>query len=141
VSGPLSFQSKDIKVRAAMDRLLTGQAIHTDGTLDITTLATEAGVSRQDLYRTCRPLLDEFRTHLRRLEEAGPRQNRHAERAEQLARKLQDATDRAARYRSERDAARRERDVNASQVVYLTEQNRLLREHIEAQANTTPIRS
>src|SRR5205085_2018289 len=47
-------------IRRAMERLLAGRAVHTDGALDATTLAAEAGVSRQDLYRTYRPILDEF---------------------------------------------------------------------------------
>lgn len=58
-SGPRRDRAPDIK--AAMERMLTGRAIHTDGTLDVSSLAVEAGVSRQDLYRSHRPLLDEFR--------------------------------------------------------------------------------
>jgi len=52
-------QHNEVQIRAAIERLLTGQTIHTDGTRDVTTLAAEAGVSRQDLYRSYRPLLDE----------------------------------------------------------------------------------
>lgn len=122
-----------------MERLLAGRPIHSDGTLDISTLAVEAGVSRQDLYRTHRGILEEFRSHLRRLDAAGPR-GRQSEHVDRLTQQRDDALGRAARYRSERDASRRERDVNASQVVHLAEQNRLLRAQLEAQTSVTKIR-
>ncbi len=57
---------KEREVRAGIERLLTGRAIHTDGTCDATTLAAKAGVSRQDLYRSYLPLLEEFGGQLRR---------------------------------------------------------------------------
>jgi hypothetical protein len=136
-SGPRRDRAPDIK--AAMERMLTGRAIHTDGALDVSSLAVEAGVSRQDLYRSHRPLLDEFRAHLRRLEAAGGN-TKQTEHVARLARQLNEALGRAARYRGERDAARRERDINASQVVYLAEQNRLLQEELELVASVSPIR-
>ncbi len=126
-------------IRAAMERLLTGRPIHTDGRLDVSSLAVEAGVSRQDLYRTHRAILDEFRAHLLRVEAAGGN-TKQTEHVARLARQLDDALGRAARYRGERDAARRERDVNASQVVHLAEQNRTLRAALDAEAAVTPIR-
>ncbi len=61
------------QIRAAIERLLSGHAIHTDGTRNATTLAAEAGVYRQDLYRSYRLLLDEFREHLRRTKSLGGR--------------------------------------------------------------------
>jgi len=83
-----------------MERMLTGRPIHTDGTLDVSALAVEAGISRQDLYRSHRPLLDEFRTHLRRLEAAGGN-TKQTEHVARLARQLDEALRRAARYRGE----------------------------------------
>jgi len=123
-----------------MERMLTGRPIHTDGTLDVSTLAVEAGVSRQDLYRTYRPILEEFRSHLCRLDVAGSGDNRHNERVTRLTRQRDEALERAARYRSERDAARRERDVNASQVCHLAEQTRALRDQLDAEQKVTSIR-
>lgn len=122
---------KEREIRSAVERLLTGRAIHTDGTCDATTLATEAGVSRQDLYRSYRPLLDEFRGHLRRLGASGAPTDRRAAEVRRLGEQLTEITSRAARYRVERDGARTERDANASRVTFLEEQNRLLRLQLE----------
>lgn len=131
---------KERELRAAAERLLTGRAIHTDGTCDATTLATEAGVSRQDLYGRHRPLLEEFRSHLRRVEESGAPSDRRGAELKRLGEKLSQADARAARYRLERDDARSERDANASRVAYLDEQNTLLRRQSEAVRSVSPLR-
>jgi len=128
------------QIRAAIERLLTGHAIHTDGTCDATTLAAEAGVSRQDLYRSYRPLLDEFRRHLRRIEESGGPSDKRAAALERLGEKLNQVATRAARYRIERDDARGERDANASRVAYLNEQNRVLRQQTDRARSVPPVR-
>ncbi len=130
----------EVQIRAAIERLLTGQPIHTEGTRDATTLAAEAGVSRQDLYRSYRPLLDEFRGHLRHIEESGGPSDRRAATLDLLREKLSKVDARAARYRAERDDARGERDANASRVAYLQEQNRLLRHQLEGARSLAPIR-
>ena len=132
---------KEREIRAAAERLLTGRAIHTDGTCDASTLATEAGVSRQDLYRSYRPLLEEFRGQLRRLAASGPPTDRRAAELARLAEQLTQTASRAARYRAERDGARTERDANASRVAYLEEQNRLLRLQVEGVRAVSPLRS
>ena len=49
-------------IRAAMDRLLKGEPIRSDGRLTAVTLAAESGVPRWKVYGECRYLLDEFRT-------------------------------------------------------------------------------
>ncbi|MFN2504399.1 MAG: hypothetical protein ABR540_09230, partial [Acidimicrobiales bacterium] len=110
---------KEREIRAAAERLLTGRAIHTDGTCDATMLAAEAGVTRQDLYRSCRPMLEEFRSHLRRIAESGAPTDRRAAALGRLREELSQAAARATRYRIERDGARSERDANASQLAYL----------------------
>jgi hypothetical protein len=115
-----------------MDRILTGGAIHTDGACNASTLAAEAGVSRQDLYRSHRALLEEFRSHLRRIEESGMPSDRRGGELKRLGEKLSQAAARADRYRLERDDAKSERDAIASRVAYLEEQNRLLRRQLEA---------
>lgn len=130
---------KEREIRAAVERLLTGRAIHTDGTCDATTLATEAGVSRQDLYRSYRPLLEEFRDQLHRLAASGTPTDRRAAELGRLAEQLTQTTSRAARYRAERDSFRTERDANASRVAYLEEQNRLLRQRVERVSSVLPL--
>jgi chromosome segregation ATPase len=132
--------SKEVQIRAAMERLLRDEAIHTDGRLDVTTLAAEAGVARQDLYRTYRHLLDEFRDHIHRLATSPTVIDRPTAQIERLKQELGAFTARAARYRAERDASRRERDANASQVAHLDEQNRLLRQQVNDLRRITPIR-
>ena len=49
-------------IRAAMDRLLKGDPIRSDGRLTAATLGAESGVARWRLYGEHRHLLDEFRT-------------------------------------------------------------------------------
>lgn len=112
-----------------MERLLAGSPLHTVGRLDATSLAREAGVSRQDLYRTYRNVLDEFREHLERLPSGPAGDRRHLE---ATAAQLREITERAARYRAERDAARRARDANASRIIYLTDQNLQLHEALSS---------
>jgi chromosome segregation ATPase len=132
---------KEAQIRAAMERLFLHRAIHTDGQLDATTLAAEAGVARQDLYRTYRALLDEFRAHVQRLQNSPTVADRHTGQIQRLKEDLETLTSRAARYRAERDACRHERDVNASQVAHLDEQNRLLRQQLNELRRVTPIRA
>ena len=126
-------EGKERQIRAAMERLLTGRAIHAGDRLDVVGLAQEAGISRQDLYRAYRPLLEEFRAHRQRLEASTGATDRRTERIRRLSQELHEANGRAARYRAERDGARRERDANASRVAYLEEQNRLLRDQLDAE--------
>ncbi len=133
-------RNKEREIRAAMERILSGGAIHTDGASNASTLAAEAGVSRQDLYRSYRALLEEFRSHLRRIEESGAPADRRGAELRRLADKLSQTAARAARYRLERDDARSERDANASRVAYLDEQNRLLRRQLEAVPSVSPFR-
>ena len=94
----------------------------------------------QDLYRSSRALLEEFRSHLRRIEESGAPSDRRGAEMKRLGEKLSQAAARAARYRLERDGARSERDANACQVAYLEEQNRLLRRQLEAVPSVSPLR-
>ena len=132
--------SKEAQIRAAMERLLLGRAIHTHAQLDATTLAAEAGIARQDLYRTYRHLFDEFRAHVQRLHNSPTTDDRHTTQIQRLREELQTVTSRAARYRAERDTCRQERDINASQVAHLDEQNRLLRQQLNELRRITPIR-
>lgn len=125
-------RQREGQLRAAMERLLRGEPVHTDGQLDVKTWAAEALVARQLIYRAHRGLLEEFHAHVRQVEAGGDSPDRRGRRIEVLEQRLADAEGKAARYRTERDEARRERDVYASQVTFLDEQNRLLREHAES---------
>ena len=69
-----------------------------------------------------------------------PFRDRRGDRLERLAAQLQQASERAARYRLERDSARRERDTNGSQVLYLSEQNRQLRDQLNDTEGVISIR-
>jgi hypothetical protein len=139
LSGPGPREDTERELRAAVQRLLGGRAIRSDGTLNVSSLAAEAGVSRQALYRNHRLALEEFQEHLRRLGRALPQHIRTDEHARRLAGELQQAIELAARYRAQRDDARRERDANACQVLYLAEQNRQLRQHYGPHPGVTPL--
>ncbi|GAB2879532.1 hypothetical protein GCM10027074_54800 [Streptomyces deserti] len=52
-------------IRAAMDRLLAGQAIASDGSLTIVALAAEAGVDRMALMKRHADLKNEFSERVR----------------------------------------------------------------------------
>ena len=118
-------ETNDRKIRAAMDRLLAGQPIHTDGHLHIKNLAAEAGLSRQQVYRS--PLRDEFEEHVARIRERGEAPTEpHLATIVKLREQLTAEKEKAARYRSERDEARRAQETFANQVRVLDEQNRRL---------------
>lgn len=125
-----TVRGKEAAIRAAMERLLAGAPLCSSGRLDVSTLAKEAGVSRQDLYRTYASILNEFRSQVERIRTVGPAATRIDPAAQ--AAQLRDAAERATRYRKERDEARRERDANASRVVYLQDQNRQLQEALNS---------
>lgn len=61
--------SHEEQIRGAMERLLRGASLHTDGALNVANLAREGGLSRQQLYRS--GLVDEFKAHVERLEAEG----------------------------------------------------------------------
>src|SRR3954468_19620806 len=54
-------------LRAAMERLLAGQALHTDGRLTVKNLAAEAAVPRATLYRSEADLMAEYERRAKRL--------------------------------------------------------------------------
>jgi hypothetical protein len=67
---PAQRRRTEDSIRAAMDRLLRGQ-LPPDGACDVTTLASEAGVSRAALYRSYGPLKDEFTRRLTQMQADG----------------------------------------------------------------------
>jgi hypothetical protein len=117
--------ANDPAIRSAMDRLLAGRPLHTDGRLTIKNLATEAGLSRQQVYRS--PLAEEFKGHVERLkaQEDEPQEKNLALIAK-LRQELVEANQRATKYRQERDEASANEKVLAQQVVLLDEENKRL---------------
>jgi len=117
--------ANDVKIRGAMERLLAGQPLHSDGRLTVKNLALEAGLSRQQVYRSA--LLEEFNEHLRRIAERGEAPTeRHLQTIARLRQQLAEEKERSARYRVERDEARRQQETLANQVRLFDEQNRRL---------------
>ncbi|MGH2688115.1 MAG: hypothetical protein ACRDKW_04830 [Actinomycetota bacterium] len=132
-------RDKERVVRAAVEHLLSARDGGSDGMLTVSRLAAEAGVARQELYRSYRGLVEEFRDRVARRQERGVPFAPRASEFARLREQLDEATPRAARYRTERDGARQERDALASRLVYLDEQNRLLRRELEARSRVRSI--
>lgn len=108
----------DLPIRSAMDRLLSGRPLHTDGRLTIKNLAKESGLSRQQIYRS--PLADEFKGHVEQLKEQGDEpQEKNLALIAKLRKDLTDADQRSAKYRQERDEARANEKVLAQEVLLL----------------------
>jgi len=93
----------DQALRAAITRLLAGEAQRTDGRLTVSNLAAEAGLTRQQAYRS--PVIYVWREATREPPSTSHPDKTQA-RIERLARELAAAQQRAQRYRQERDAAR-----------------------------------
>lgn len=128
------------RLRAAMDRLLAGKPLHTDGRLTVKNLATEAGLTRQQAYR-CEAITKEFAEHVQRISERGEEPaERHLQRISRLREQLAEEKARSARYRTERDEARATQQTLANQLRVLDEQNRRLEAQLADQGKVTRLR-
>jgi hypothetical protein len=123
--------SNEQMLRQAMSRLLTDRPIYhkgpirkADGTLNISAWAREASLGATVPYRF-KTLIGEFQHHLDRLE-ATPA-NHYEDRLARLETELAAERDRSKRYRQQRDAARQQADLFASQVALLDRENEILR--------------
>jgi hypothetical protein len=127
----------DQALRAAMTRLLAGESQRTDGCLTVSNLAAEAGLTRQQAYRS--PIIHDWReaTH-------DPSPTEHPDktqaRIERLARDLATAQQRAQRYRQERDAARDQARTLANACRVLDDENEALRAALADGHVVVPIR-
>jgi hypothetical protein len=114
----------DEGLRVAMTRLLAGDARRTDGRLTVSNLAAEAGLTRQQAYRS--PVIHAWRDAT-----SEPRPTDHPDKAqariERLARDLAASQERARRYRHERDEARAQAKTLANACRALDEENAALR--------------
>ena len=94
-------------VRAAMDRLFAGQAVHADGRLTVKNLAVEAAIPRSTLYRAEPELLREFERRLQHTQDTARRPaGGLAARVARLEAKLAAAERRAAGYRDDLEQER-----------------------------------
>jgi hypothetical protein len=118
-------------VRAAMDRLFAGQAVHTDGRLTVKNLAVEAAIPRSTLYRAEPDLVREFERRLQPAHGAAqlPRGGLAA-RVERLEAKLAVAERRAAGYREELEQERRGSRGLANQIALLDAERRKLEDQL-----------
>ena len=114
------------KLRSAMDRLLAGKSLHTNGWLTVGNLADEAGLTRPTAYR-CEAVVAEFNEHVRRIAERteAPTEE-HLQRIVKLREELRVEKERSARYREEAKAAKSAQRTLANQVVVLDEKLRRL---------------
>jgi len=128
----------DARIRAAMERLLSGQSLHTDGALTVANLALEAGfvVSRRPVYEAGNPpgsLVKEFKDHVRIRQDANVSSaDRDLSVTVHLREKLEKARETSATYRKDRDKARQERDALAVAVAVLDAKIRLLDDELTA---------
>lgn len=127
----------DHALHAAMTRLLAGAADRTDGRLTVSNLAAEAGLTRQQTYRS--PVIQAWRDATRE-----PRPTDHPDKAhariERLAQDLAVSQERAQRYRHERDEVRAEAKTLANACRALDEENQALRTALTDARVVSPLR-
>jgi chromosome segregation ATPase len=120
-------------VRAAMDRLFAGHAVHTDGRLTVKNLAVEAAIPRSTLYRAEPELLREFDRRVQRAQDtAQPAVGGVAARVDRLEAKLAATERRAAGYREELEQERRRVRGLANQIALLDAERRKLDDQLTA---------
>ena len=119
-------------VRAAMDRLFAGQAVHADGRLTVKNLAVEAAVPRSTLYRAEPELIREFERRLQHTQDTSPPAGGLAARVARLEAKLAAAERRAVGYREELEQERRRSRGLANQIALLDAERRKLEDQLTA---------
>lgn len=135
-------QRNQRRLEEAATRILAGNATVSDGKLTLKSLAIEAGVPRNYLYRSeYLSIAEDFERRAEALRENDEIPDKREAQILRLRADLAKATRLAQRYREEREAARGERDKAASQIVFFAEQNRLLREELEAERSVTRLDS
>ena len=127
----------DQALRAAVSKLLAGEAQRTDGRLTVSNLAAEAGLTRQQAYRST--VIHAWRDATREPPSTGHPDKTQA-RIERLTRDLAASEQRAQRYRQERDAARDQARTLANGCRVLDEENEALRAALADAHVVVPIR-
>jgi len=120
-----------------MTRLLAGEAQCTDGRLTVSNLAAEAGLTRQQAYRS--PVIYVWREATREPPSTSHPDKTQA-RIERLARDLAASQQRAQRYRQERDEARDQARTLANACRVLDEENEALRSSLAGARVVSPLR-
>jgi len=108
------------EIEAAMDRLLNGIPLRSDGKLTIVSLAAEAGVKRHTLTHKHTDLKDLFNARVKAQHSAPASEAALREQNEELRRKLDDM-------RAERDGYKQAADALARALNVLTAENDELR--------------
>lgn len=128
-----STERNQRRLRDAMDRLLSGRAEASDGKLTLKSLATEAGVPRPYLYRPeYLAIARDFEHRVQLAKERGETPDGRIAELEALQSEL--ATQRRlAKERGDQvNAGRVDIRKAANQILFLTEQNRALRDELNA---------
>jgi len=120
-----------------MSKLLAGEAQRTDGRLTVSNLAAEAGLTRQQAYRSS--VIHAWRDATREPPSTGHPDKTQA-RIERLTRDLAASEQRAQRYRQERDEARDQARTLANACRVLDEENQGLRSELADGHVVVPIR-
>ncbi len=120
-----------------MTRLLAGETQRTDGRLTVSNLAAEAGLSRQQAYRS--PVITAWRDAT-----SNPPPSDHPDKAQariqRITHDLAASQQRAERYRSERDEARTQAKTLANACRALDQENEALRSALADAHVVVPIR-
>jgi len=120
-----------------MSKLLAGEAQRTDGRLTVSNLAAEAGLTRQQAYRSS--VIHAWRDATREPPSTGHPDKTQA-RIERLTRDLAASEQRAQHYRQERDEARDQARMLANACRVLDEENQGLRSELADGHVVVPIR-
>jgi len=120
-------------VRAAMDRLFAGQAVHADGRLTVKNLAVEAAIPRSTLYRAEPKLIREFERRVQHTQKTSLLDGGGlAARVARLEAKLVAAERRAAGYRDDLEQERRRSRGLANLIALLDAAGRELEDQLTA---------
>lgn len=128
---PVRQSDSELKLRAAMERLLAGTAERTDGRLIKENLYREAGVSRATMNRA-RDVLDEWS---RRVDDTHPRDKE----IEQLRNELSEQRSAVRRLRRRAHELQEQLTIAATAISELHIENQLLRGN-DATSRVAPIR-
>ena len=120
---PTVSSRTDKALRQAMERLLAGKSLHTDGRLIKDNLWKEAKVSRATMNRAPQ-IMAEWNAHVAERGGLTTEQARHADEVAELRRKLADKTKDANQFRRQLDAA-------ATVIAALHHDNIALREQLD----------
>lgn len=111
-------EKNEIKIKEASQRLLAGNSLHTDGKLNVANLAKEAGLTRQQVYRSVS--VEDFKEQIARLEatQTHPAEKNLATIA-RLKDELKEEKERSAKYRQEKADLKEENKMLAQEILLL----------------------